>query len=124
MAWTVPDSSWPENQEKSMTLPATAETGTSKQRTFWILGCLVCLLLGLFIGHAVTYHGMRAASSFTTPYHAVLLSNGSVYYGKLSGYGGGHPVLTNVYYILGKTNPDDKQVTNVLVKRGKELHGP
>src|SRR5664280_455939 len=80
--------------------------------------------LGLFIGHAVTYHRMRAASSFSTPYQAVLLSNGSVYYGKLSGYGGGHPVLTNVYYILSKTNPDDKQVTNVLVKRGKELHGP
>jgi hypothetical protein len=91
---------------------------------FWILGCIVCLLLGLFIGHAVTYHRMRADSSFSTPYQAVLLSNGSVYYGKLSGYGGGHPVLTNVYYILSKTNPDDKQVTNVLVKRGKELHGP
>ncbi len=107
-----------------MTLPATPETGTSKQPTFWILGCLACLLIGLFIGHAVTYHRMRAATSFTTPYQAVLLSTGSVYYGKLSGYGSGHPVLTDVYYILSKTNPDDKQVTNVLVKRGKELHGP
>ena len=107
-----------------MTLPATPETGTRKGRIFWILGCLVCLLLGLFIGHAVTYHRMRAASSFSTPYQAVLLSNGSVYYGKLSGYGSGHPVLTDIYYILSKTNPDNKQVTNVLVKRGKELHGP
>jgi hypothetical protein len=107
-----------------MTLPATPATGTRNGRTRWILGCLVCLLLGLFIGHAVTYHRMRAASSFATPYQAVLLSNNSVYYGKLSGYGSGHPVLTDVYYILSKTNPDDKQVTNVLVKRGKELHGP
>lgn len=107
-----------------MTLPATPETGTRQGRTFWILGCIGCLLIGLFIGHAATYHKMRAASSFSTPYQAVLLSNGSVYYGKLSGYGGGHPVLTDVYYILSKTNPDDKQVTNVLVKRGKELHGP
>ena len=62
--------------------------------------------------------------SFATPYQAVLLTNGSVYYGKLSGYGGGHPVLTDVYYILSKTDPETKQVTNVLVKRGKELHGP
>ena len=107
-----------------MTLPMTPETGTRKGRIFWILGCLVCLLLGLFIGHAVTYHRMRAASSFATPYQAVLLSNGAVYYGKLSGYGGGHPVLTEVFYILTKTDPDNKQVTNVLVKRGKELHGP
>jgi hypothetical protein len=67
---------------------------------------------------------MRAATSFSTPYQAVLLSNGSVYYGKLSGYSGGHPVLTDVYYILSKTDPDTKQITNVLVKRGKELHGP
>ena len=107
-----------------MTLPMTPETGTSKRRMFWILGCVACLLIGLFIGHAVTYHRMRGASSFSTPYQAVLLSNGSVYYGKLSGYGRGHPVLTDVYYILTKTNPDNKQVTNVLVKRGKELHGP
>ncbi|HEY5175434.1 MAG TPA: hypothetical protein VII95_07700 [Terriglobales bacterium] len=107
-----------------MTLPMTPETGTSKRRMFWILGCVVCLLIGLFLGHAVTYHRMRAANNFSTPYQAVLLSNGSVYYGKLSGYGRGHPVLTDVYYILTKTNPDNKQVTNVLVKRGKELHGP
>jgi hypothetical protein len=107
-----------------MTLPATPEIGTGKGRMFWILGCIVCLLLGLFIGHAVTYHRMRAATSFSTPYQAVLLSNGSVYYGKLSGYSGGHPVLTDVYYILSKTDPDTKQITNVLVKRGKELHGP
>lgn len=107
-----------------MTLPTTPETGARKGRLFWILGCIVCLLIGLFIGHAVTYHKMRGAISFSTPYQAVLLSNGSVYYGKLSAYGSGHPVLTDVYYILSKTNPDNKQVTNVLVKRGKELHGP
>src|SRR5271166_2253640 len=55
---------------------------------------------------------------------AVLLSNNSVYYGKLAGFGTASPVLTDVFYILSQTNPDTKQVTNVLVKRGKELHGP
>jgi small nuclear ribonucleoprotein (snRNP)-like protein len=62
--------------------------------------------------------------TFATPYQAVLLSNGSVYYGKLSGYGTANPVLTDVYYILSKSDPQTKQVSNVLVKRGKELHGP
>ncbi len=33
-------------------------------------------------------------------------------------------MLTDVFYIVSKTNPDTKEVTNVLVKRGKELHGP
>jgi hypothetical protein len=64
------------------------------------------------------------AVSFTTPYQAILLSNNSVYYGKLSGYGTPNPVLTDVFYIVSQTNPESKQVTNVLVKRGKELHGP
>jgi hypothetical protein len=61
---------------------------------------------------------------FPTPHQAVLLSNGSVYFGHLQGYGGQHPVLTDVYYVVSQTNPETKQVSNVLVKRGKELHEP
>lgn len=64
------------------------------------------------------------AITFSTPYQAVLLSNNSVYFGKLSGYGTSNPVLTDVFYIVSKADPDTKQVQNVLVKRGKELHGP
>jgi hypothetical protein len=33
-------------------------------------------------------------------------------------------VLTDVFYVVTQTNPETKQVSNVLVKRGKELHGP
>jgi hypothetical protein len=61
---------------------------------------------------------------FATPYQAVLLSNGSVYFGKLEGFGSAHPVLSEVYYIVSQTNPDTKQISNILVKRGKELHQP
>ena len=61
---------------------------------------------------------------FTTPYQAVLLTNGSVYFGKLAGYGTPHPVLTEVYYIVSQTNTETKQVNNVLIRRGHELHAP
>ncbi len=61
---------------------------------------------------------------FTTPYQAVLLTNGSAYYGRLEGYGTPRPVLTEVYYIVTQNNPETKQTSNVLVKRGKELHEP
>jgi hypothetical protein len=54
----------------------------------------------------------------------VLLTNGSVYFCHLQGYGDPAPVLTDVYYVVSQTNPETKQVNNVLVKRGKELHGP
>lgn len=109
--------------------PATASASPQPKsnRPGWILGCIACLLAGLFIGHAVTYHWMHhhnQGQAFPTPYQAVLLSNGAVYYGKLTGYETRQTVLTDVYYIVSKTDPTTKQVTNVLVKRGKELHGP
>jgi len=64
------------------------------------------------------------AVTFTTPYQAVLLSNNSVYYGKLAGFGTPSPVLTDIFYIVTQTDPTTKQTKNMLVKRGKELHGP
>jgi hypothetical protein len=105
---------------------AAAPTSQRAGRLGWVAGCIACLLVGLFLGHAITYHWMehRQAPGFLTPYQAVLLSNGAVYYGKLEGYGTRHATLTDVYYIVTKTDPTTKQVTNVLVKRGKELHGP
>ena len=57
-------------------------------------------------------------------YYAVLLNNNAVYFGHLDGLGTEYPVLRDVFYIQSATNPETKAVTNVLVKRGKELHGP
>ena len=50
-------------------------------------------------------------------------------FGHLSGDRERFPVLTEVYYVVSQTNPEtkpgeSKQVNNVLVKRGKELHEP
>jgi hypothetical protein len=57
-------------------------------------------------------------------YYAVLLSNGSVYFGHLEGLGSDLPVLHDVYYVQSVQDPQTKAVSNVLVKRGKEWHGP
>ena len=35
-----------------------------------------------------------------------------------------NPILTDVFYVVSQTNPETKRVSNVLVKRGKELHEP
>src|SRR6516225_7698218 len=74
-----------------------------------------------------TMGGCKSTSTlvtFPTLYQAVLLGNNSVYFGKLSGYGTPNPVLTDVFYIVTQTDQQTKQVKNILVKRGKELHGP
>ena len=89
------------------------------------LWTLVALLL--LVGGGLSYHiaaQRPRAVQFNSIYQAVLLSNGAVFYGKLDGYGTEHPVLNNVFYILSQQNPETKQVNNVLVRRGKELHGP
>ena len=62
--------------------------------------------------------------AFKTAYQAVLLTNGSVYYGKLEGLGGPFPVLRDVFYVQAAADANTKQTTNVLIRRGKEWHGP
>jgi hypothetical protein len=57
-------------------------------------------------------------------YQAVFLINGQTYIGKLTGAGSDYPMLTDVFYVQSSVNQETKAVTNVLVKRGKELHGP
>ena len=92
------------------------------------LGRVACILAGLLVVLAVGLHIYRylrgPAIRFSTPYQAVLLTNGSVYFGHLQAYGTLHPVLTDVFYVVSQTNPETKQVGSVLVKRGKELHEP
>ncbi len=88
----------------------------------------VCILAGLLVIGVAAWHIARQvhrpAVEFTTPYQAVLLTNGSVYFGHLKGYGSRQPILTDVFYIVSQTNPETKQVNSILVKRGKELHEP
>jgi hypothetical protein len=62
--------------------------------------------------------------ALTTPYQAVLLSNGAVYFGKMEGLGTPFPVLREVYYVQNSMDPQTKVVSNTLVKRGKEWHQP
>ena len=89
---------------------------------------IIWIVAGLLVIAAAAWHLAAESRSstlqFATPYQAVLLSNGSVYFGRLEGYGGGQPVLTEVYYIVTQTNPETKQSNSILVKRGKELHEP
>jgi hypothetical protein len=84
------------------------------------------LVLGLVIGGVIGWAWERhqAAPTFSTPFQAVLLDTGQVYYGKLEGLGTDYPVLREVYYIQTGTDPQTKQTTNVLIRRGKEWHGP
>jgi hypothetical protein len=92
------------------------QKGLGLLQIIWTVAALVVIAAG------VAYTIGRARKSdvkFPTSYQAVRLMDGSVYFGKLEGYGGPTPVLTQVYYIVSQTNPDTKQVSTILVKLGK-----
>jgi hypothetical protein len=97
------------------------QRGGSLVQKVWVLAGLLAIVA---LGWHLMRHARSSAVVFTTPYQAVLLANGSVYFGHLQGYGSHNPILTDVYYIVTQTNPETKLANSVLVKRGKELHEP
>jgi len=82
----------------------------------------------LLVAAAIVLYGVslfnKTSIAMTTPYQAVLLTNGQAYFGKLEGLGTPYPVLKEVFYVQSVQNPETKQVSNILVKRGKEWHSP
>jgi hypothetical protein len=92
-----------------------------------LAGFLLCLALcGLVCGVGCQRVQSSPASAVVDAnrYYAVLLNNGAVYFGKLEGLGSPYPVLHDVYYVQTATDPQTKAVSSILVKRGKEWHGP
>jgi hypothetical protein len=64
------------------------------------------------------------APTLDTPYQAVALMNGQMFFGRMEEGGGDYVTLRDVFYIQGRQNPETKAVTSVLVKRGGEAHNP
>lgn len=62
--------------------------------------------------------------NFGAQYQAVVLSSGQVYFGKLEKSTGQYLLLRDVFYIVNQVNAETRQAANVLLRRGKELHGP
>jgi len=87
-------------------------------------GAIMLGILAILAGAGAWLYGRNREVAMTTPYQAVLLTNGSAYFGRLEGLGTPFPVLREVYYVQTRQNPDTKQNVNILVKRGKEWHAP
>ena len=92
-------------------------------RTTVIAICAAAVVL-IAAGGLFWFFKSRSAPSLSTPYQAVLLSNGSAYFGRLEGLGTPFPVLREVFYVQTVQDPQTKQTSSILVKRGKEWHSP
>ena len=86
---------------------------------------LATVVIAVALGF-IAYQGTRGhqGPELATPYQAVALMNGQMFYGRLEQTGGDFVTLRDVFYIQGRQNPETKAVSSVLVKRGGEAHNP
>lgn len=82
-----------------------------------MIATIIGVLLAILVNQNAHTH---ATPELSTSYHAVLLMNGQAFFGRVENPDTQYPVLRGVFYIQSQTNPATKQVTNVLVKRGRE----
>jgi hypothetical protein len=120
--------------------PQMANRHNGGRRRMWVtIGILV--IVALIIAAVIVMWFSRPAGGDSAiqrdKYQAVFLTNGQVYFGKLSGASGDSMQLTDVYYLQvqqdvqgesgdqaqAEENKDDQSQVS-LAKLGSELHGP
>ena len=95
---------------------------------------VVLIILGILFRAKLFDKGGSMATSpdqQSSGYQAVFLTNGQVYFGKMTGADSDYPELTDIYYLQvgpqqgsGATTATNSQQSISLVKLGNELHGP
>lgn len=84
------------------------------------------LLLALLVAGCVGY-GYLSNQVMSDRYQAVFLNNGQVYFGKLHGYYGNKPYMTDVHYFQANSQTaatESNSANQLLVKLGSEVHSP
>jgi hypothetical protein len=103
-----------------------------------ILVFVVILILVVVFFHRNITNLFNKSGADSSAYQAVFLTNGQVYFGKISQTENDYVVLTNIYYLQANnplqttSSPDSKNAATTppaqsqmsLVKLGNELHGP
>ena len=95
----------------------------------WVVALVVVVLVALGAWFAFSKMGGDAGVK-GGQYQAVFLTNGQVYFGKVSNVNGDYVELSDIYYLQvqqsvqpeAKDKTDQSQVS--LAKLGSELHGP
>ena len=84
---------------------------------------ILSVIFILIIGSGYWYFKIRPTGA-TSNYQAVFLSNGQVYFGKLTGAGPDYQKLDDVYYMLSMQATGSAQPQYQLRELGVEIHGP
>jgi hypothetical protein len=60
----------------------------------------------------------------TATYHAVVLTNGQVFFARVEQLGSPYSVLTDIYYLQRRVDAEARQASPSLVKTSTEMHEP
>jgi hypothetical protein len=91
---------------------------------------IVALVIGALLFSKSGSSTATSAKVDTGKYQAIFLTNGQVYFGKLSDVNSGYVNIKDVYYLQVQqavqpaTNNTEEQPKVSLTKLGNELHGP
>lgn len=129
----------PVSQQQYQQQPTQDKPHTSPKRTpkksklSIIIGAVLLLALLGMLAYAYT-RGSTVPGVDAKKHQAVFLTNGQVYFGKLSAAGGGYYKLNDIFYLQANGTEQDSenpqgassdQNANVqLIKLGNEVHGP
>jgi hypothetical protein len=84
---------------------------------------LAVLFLGIFFLLMTGCGKFSSKPDLKTEYQAVFLDNGQVFFGKAD-FKGEYVSMKDIYYVQNAVNPNTKEVSSVLIRRGNEWHGP
>jgi hypothetical protein len=98
------------------------------RRTSGLIVAVLAIAIAVFLGLRYTGLTPGAVSVKANQYQAVFLTNGQVYFGKITRQTASEVAIEDIYYLQveGQIQPEreGEQPRLSLVKLGNELHGP
>ncbi|MFZ5365022.1 MAG: hypothetical protein ACOZBH_02375 [Patescibacteria group bacterium] len=91
---------------------------------------MILILVVLIIAAGALYFFVYRKGINKSDYQAIFLSNGQVYFGKVTNKNAGYVVMKDIYYLQLKqplqeqTEQQQNSPDLILIKLGNELHGP
>jgi len=118
----------------SVSTPAAATKSSRNGSSNKLLPLIVVAAVILVIGGGYWFFKGRGGGISSGEYQAVFLSNGQVYFGKITKTSSEEVVLKDIYYLITRPALQDQtpeasaaaqqQPGYTLVKLGQEMHGP
>lgn len=116
------------------TVPASGYNRIHRKVLISIIAAAICLIAALTFGSWWIMRNDEAAQIKSDRYQSIFLTNGQVYFGKITTLNSSYIRISNIYYLQVQQTvqpTDSKKDTNTdastkpqLVKLGNELHAP